>query len=69
MQGHLLMVSMEEFIHDANPTLFKRQLADPSITDERRRVLASLVAREQAARSDEKDDGEAERQSDLSKRD
>jgi hypothetical protein len=44
MQGHLLMVSMEEFIHDANPTLFKRQLADPNITDEKRQMLTRLLA-------------------------
>jgi hypothetical protein len=63
------MGSLEEFVHYANLIFVKRQLADPTITDEQRRVLASLVAREQARRSDETDDGDAEGQSDLSKRD
>jgi hypothetical protein len=63
------MGSLEEFVHYANLIFVKRQLADPSITDEQRQALASLVTREQAARSDEKDDREAERQSNLSKRD
>ena len=31
------MGSMEEFIHYANVIIAKRQLADPSITDEQRR--------------------------------
>src|SRR5712672_2307796 len=38
------MGSMEEFVHYANLTFVKRQLADPSITDEQRRMLASLLA-------------------------
>ena len=55
------MGSMEEFVHYANLIFVKRQLADPSITDEERRVLARLVALEQAKRFDEQDDGHAER--------
>jgi hypothetical protein len=54
-----LMGSMEEFIHYANLIIAKRQLADPSITDEQRRMLARLLALEQAKH--EKDDGHAER--------
>jgi hypothetical protein len=54
------MGSMEEFVHYANLIFVKRQLADPSITDEQRRMLATLVALE-AKRFDEKDDGHAER--------
>jgi hypothetical protein len=54
-----LMGSMEEFVHYANLIFVKRQLADPNITDEQRRMLARLVALEQAKRFDEKDDGHA----------
>ena len=53
------MGSMEEFVHYANLIFVKRQLADPNITDEQRRMLARLVALEQAKRFDEKDDGHA----------
>jgi hypothetical protein len=56
-----LMGSMEEFIHYANLIIAKRQLAEPSITDEQRRMLARLLALEQAKRFHEKDDGHAER--------
>ena len=56
-----LMGSMEEFIHYEKLIIFKRQLADPSITDERRRMLARLLALEEAKRFQEKDDGHAER--------
>ena len=56
-----LMGSMEEFIHYANLIIVKRQLADPNITDEQRRMLARLVAVEEAKRFHEKDDGHAER--------
>jgi hypothetical protein len=56
-----LMGSMEEFIHYANLIIAKRQLADPGITDEQRRMLARLLALEQAKRFHEKDDGHAER--------
>ena len=42
------MGSMEEFIHYEKLIIFKRQLADPSITDERRRMLARLLALEEA---------------------
>ena len=38
------MGAMEEFIHYEKLIIFKRQLADPSITDERRRMLARLLA-------------------------
>jgi len=55
------MGSMEEFIHYANLIIAKRQLADPSITDEQRRMLARLLALEQTKRFHEKDDGHAER--------
>ena len=55
------MGSMEEFVHYANLIFVQRQLADPSITDEERRMLARLVALEQAKRFDEQDDGHAER--------
>ena len=53
------MGSMEEFIHYEKLIIFKRQLADPSITDERRRMLARLLALEEAKRFHEKDDGHA----------
>jgi hypothetical protein len=56
-----LMGSMEEYIHYVNLTIFKRRLADPSITDEQRRMLARLLALEEANRFHEKDDGHAER--------
>ena len=52
---------MEEFIHYEKLIIFKRQLADPSVTDERRRMLARLLALEEAKRFHEKDDGDAER--------
>ena len=55
------MGSMEEFIHYANLIIAKRQLADPSITDEQRQMLARLLALEQTKRFHEKDDGHAER--------
>ena len=42
------MGSMEEFIHYANLTLFKRQLADPSVTDEKRRMYTRLLTQEEA---------------------
>jgi hypothetical protein len=42
------MGSMEEFIHYANLTHFKRQLADPSVTNEERRMLTRLLAQEEA---------------------
>ena len=51
------MGSMEEFIHYEKLIIFKRQLADPSITDERRRMLARLLGLEEAKRFHEKDDG------------
>ena len=41
------MGSIEEYIHYANLTLFMRQLADPSITDEKRRMLTRLLAQEE----------------------
>ena len=53
------MGSMEEFIHYANLITVKRRLADPSITEEHRRMLARLVALEEAKRFHEKDDGHA----------
>ena len=55
------MGSMEEFIHYEKLIIFKRQLANPSITDERRRMLARLLALEEAKCFHEKDDGHAER--------
>ena len=55
------MGSMEEFIHYANLIIAKRQLADPSIADEQRRMLARLLALEQAKRFHEMDYGLAER--------
>ncbi|MET3996495.1 hypothetical protein CT676_42000 [Bradyrhizobium sp. MOS001] len=55
-----LMGSMEEFIHYANLIIAKRQLADPSITDRQRRMLARLVAQEEAKRFHEEDGGHAE---------
>ena len=48
------MGSMEEFVHYANLIFVKRQLADPSITDEQRRMLASLLALEEAKRFHER---------------
>jgi len=55
------MGSMEEFVHYANLIFVKRQLADPNITDEQRRMLVRLVALEEARRFHEKDDSHAER--------
>ena len=54
------MGSMEEFVHYANLIFVKRQLADPNITDEQRRMLARLVAQEEAKRFHEEDGGHAE---------
>jgi hypothetical protein len=51
---------MEEFIHYANLIIAKRQLANPSITDKHRRMLARLVAQEEAKRFYEEDGGHAE---------
>ena len=42
------MGSMEAFIHHENLLIFKKQLADPSIDDTRRRQLLRLLAEEQA---------------------
>jgi hypothetical protein len=56
-----LMGSMEEFTRYEKLIIFKRQLANPSITDERRRMLARLLALEEAKRFQEKGDGHAER--------
>jgi len=56
-----LMDPLVEFVRYANLIFAKRQLADPSITDEQRRLLATLVASEQAKRSDEKYDDHSER--------
>jgi hypothetical protein len=56
-----LMGSMEEFIHYSNLITVKRRLADPSITEEHRRMLARLLALEEAKRFHEMDDGHAER--------
>jgi len=55
------MGSMEEFVHYANLIFVKRKLADRSIPDEQRRMLARLLALEEAKRLHEKDDGNAER--------
>ena len=55
------MGSMEDFVHYANLIFVKRQLSDPSITDEQRRMLARLLALEDAKRFHEKGDGHAER--------
>ena len=43
-----LMGSMEEFIHYVNLIIAKRQLADPSITDEQRQMFTRLLTLEQA---------------------
>jgi hypothetical protein len=42
------MRSLDAFIHYENMILFKKQLADPSIDDTRRRQLLRLLAEEQA---------------------
>ena len=49
------MGSMEEFIHFENLIIFKRRLADPSITDEQRQTLTRLLALEQAKDVPEKE--------------
>jgi hypothetical protein len=54
-----LMGSMEEFIHYTNLIILKRQLADPSITEDRRRMFARLLALDEAKRCHEKDEGHA----------
>ena len=55
------MGSMEEFVHYANLIFVRRKLADPSMPDEQRLMLARLLALEEAKRFPEKDDGHAER--------
>ena len=55
------MGSMEEFIHYEKLIIVKRQLADPSTTDEQRRMLARLVTLEEAKRFHEMNDGHAGR--------
>ena len=47
---------MEEYIHYVNLTLFMRHLADPNITDERRRMLTRLLALEEAINVRERTD-------------
>jgi hypothetical protein len=42
------MTSMEDFIRNENLIIFKRRLADPSITDKQRQMLTGLLARAQA---------------------
>lgn len=42
------MGSLEAFIHYENLTLFKKQLAAPQISDERRQLLLRLLAEEEA---------------------
>ncbi|OKO85994.1 hypothetical protein [Bradyrhizobium sp. AS23.2] len=42
------MGSLEAFIHYENLTLFKKQLAAPQISDERRQMLLRLLAEEEA---------------------
>jgi hypothetical protein len=46
--GETLMGSMEEFIHSEKLSIFKRRLADPTITNEQRQMLTRLLAAEQA---------------------
>ena len=50
------MGSMEAFIHHENLLIFKKQLADPNITDERREMLTRLLTQEQARDVHEKRD-------------
>jgi hypothetical protein len=52
---------MEEFIHYENVIIFKRRLADPNITDQRRRMLTGLLARALARDVREKDDAPEDR--------
>lgn len=40
--------ALDRFIHEANLALFKRRLADPSMTEAERRVIQELLAREEA---------------------
>jgi hypothetical protein len=42
------MGAMEDFLHYERLIIFKRRLADPSITDEQRQMLTSHLALEQA---------------------
>lgn len=51
-----LMGPMEEFIHYENLIIFKRHLADPSITDEQRQLLTRLLALEEARDVPKKED-------------
>ncbi|MBR0713418.1 hypothetical protein JQ632_05595 [Bradyrhizobium liaoningense] len=39
---------MKAFIHDENLNIFKRRLADPDLTEERRSLLTRLLALEEA---------------------
>ena len=50
------MGSMEEFIHREKLIIFRRRLADPNITDERRQMLTRFLALEQARDVREKED-------------
>jgi hypothetical protein len=59
-----LMGSMEAYIHHENLIIFKRRLADPNISDERRRMLTRLLALEQARQVHEKEDGDGDRKHD-----
>jgi hypothetical protein len=42
------MASLEAFVHYENLILFKKQLADPRVSDEQRKLLLRLLANEQA---------------------
>jgi hypothetical protein len=55
------MGSMEEFVHYANLIFVRRKLADPSLSDEQRRMVARVLALEEAKRFHEKDEDNAER--------
>jgi hypothetical protein len=39
---------MDQFIYRQNFSLFSRRLADPSLTDEQRKVILTLLTKEQA---------------------
>jgi hypothetical protein len=43
-----LVTSLDMFVHQENPALFKKLLADPETTDAERELLLKLLAEEEA---------------------
>ncbi len=53
------MESMERFIKQENLSLFRRRLADPSLSDKARKLLLKLIAEENAKELFNKRNGRA----------